>query len=98
MRRRHVSVRLSLVNLESRITPSGVPTQWTVRGAGGGGSLFSPAFNPTNPSEIYVCSDMSQLFRTTTAGTGWQEIDFRQLDGGHDPKVQFTENPSIRYL
>ncbi|HEX4589254.1 MAG TPA: hypothetical protein VH120_04955, partial [Gemmataceae bacterium] len=97
MRRRHVPVRLSLLSLESRVTPSGVPTQWTVRGAGGGGSLFSPSFNPTNPSEIYVSSDMSQLFRTTNGGAGWQEVDFRQIQGGHESQVQFTENPSIRY-
>ncbi|HEX4591275.1 MAG TPA: hypothetical protein VH120_15165, partial [Gemmataceae bacterium] len=71
-RRRPVPVRLSLTRLEARATPSGVPAQWTVRGAGGGGSLFSPSFNSTNSSEIYVSSDMSQLFRTTNGGAGWQ--------------------------
>jgi photosystem II stability/assembly factor-like uncharacterized protein len=89
--------RLTVTTLEDRLTPTGVPTQWTVRGSGGGGSLYSPAFNPTNSSEIYVGSDMSQLFHTTTAGASWQEIDFRQLTGGPDAKVQFTENPNILY-
>ena len=89
--------KLKLVALEERATPSGVPTQWSVRGSGGGGSLYSPAFNPLNPSEIYVGSDMSQTFHSTTAGASWQELDFRQLNGGPDAKVQFTENPNILY-
>jgi photosystem II stability/assembly factor-like uncharacterized protein len=89
--------RLTVSQLEDRCTPTGVPTAWSAHGAGGGGSLFSPAFNPTNPSEIYVSSDMSQLFHTTDGGASWQDVDFRQMQGGHESRVQFTENPSIRY-
>lgn len=89
--------RMSLLRLEERETPSGVPTTWIQRGAGGGGALFSPNFNPTNPNEIYVASDMSQVFRTTNAGANWSPVGFTQLGGGHEARVQFTEDPNIRY-
>jgi photosystem II stability/assembly factor-like uncharacterized protein len=75
-----------------------VPTQWTVRGSGGGGALFSPQFNPANPNDIYIASDMSQVFHTTNAGASWQTVDFRQLQGGHEARVQFTEDSNIRYI
>jgi len=89
--------RLTLTKLEDRLAPSGVPLQWQVRGSGGGGALFSPQFNPANPNDIYVASDMSQVFHTTNAGASWQTVDFRQLQGGHEARVQFTEDPNIRY-
>src|SRR5439155_907596 len=89
--------RLVLTRLEDRTAPSGVPTQWQVRGSGGGGALFSPQLNPANPNDIYIASDMSQVFHTTNAGALWQTVDFRQLQGGHEARVQFTEDPNIRY-
>jgi photosystem II stability/assembly factor-like uncharacterized protein len=98
--RRSTSVkggRLAVLALESRLAPSGVPSTFTNRGSGGGGALFSPQINPADPSEIYVASDMSQLFHTTNAGTTWQQVDFRQIEGGHQAQVQFTEDPNIRY-
>src|SRR5262245_5949662 len=90
-------VRPVLLKLEDRDVPSGVPLDWSQRGAGGGGSIFSPSYNPANNNEIYASSDMSQLFRTTDAGATWQTTDFRELAGNHESKVQFTNNPNIRY-
>jgi photosystem II stability/assembly factor-like uncharacterized protein len=89
--------RLFVTRLENRLAPSGAPTQWQVRGSGGGGALFSPQFNPANPNDIYIASDMSEVFHTTNAGASWQMVDFRQLQGGHEARVQFTEDPNIRY-
>ncbi|HEY1380495.1 MAG TPA: hypothetical protein VGF55_27085, partial [Gemmataceae bacterium] len=94
---RNFRPKLTLLPLEPRLVPSGVPTQWAVRGSGGGGALFSPQFSPANPGEIYVASDMSQVFHTTDSGANWQELDFRQLEGGHEARVQFTEDPNVRY-
>lgn len=89
--------RLAVVKLENRLAPSGVPAQWVTRGSGGGGSLFSPQINPINAAEYYVSSDMGQLFHTTDAGATWREVDFRQLQGNHETRVNFTENPNIQY-
>jgi photosystem II stability/assembly factor-like uncharacterized protein len=96
-RKQAANRKLSVTPLDDRIAPSGVPAQWSIVGAGGGGALYSPQFNPANPSEIYVASDMSQVFHTTNAGASWQELDFRQIEGGPESQVQFTDNPNIRY-
>src|SRR4051794_14037069 len=87
--------RLAVVRLEDRLAPSGVPTQWSVHGAGGGGSLFSPQINPANPAEYYVSSDMGELFHSTNAGASWTEVDFRQLQGNHETRINFTEDPNV---
>jgi photosystem II stability/assembly factor-like uncharacterized protein len=89
--------RPTLIALEGRALLSGVPSQWSIRGSGGGGSLFAPQINPYNPAEYYVSSDMSQLFHTTNSGASWQTVDFRQIQGGHETRVQYTENPNILY-
>ena len=89
-------VRLECEALEDRRTPS-VVTSWQYRGSGGGGSLFSPEFSPYNLNEIYLGSDMGQVFHTTNFGTSWNELDFRQIQAGHGPEVQFTNNPLVLY-
>ncbi|MDQ3020019.1 MAG: hypothetical protein M3R36_05545 [Bacteroidota bacterium] len=78
-------------NLNSQIT------QWTSRGPGGGGALFSPSFSPHNPGEIYLSCDMSELFHTTDLGLSWKETDFREMIGNNGAKVQFTNDPNIIY-
>lgn len=89
--------RLHLTQLEDRTVPSGLPATWDQRGSGGGGALFAPAINPANGSDIWISSDMSQLFHSTNAGASWQTQDFRTIQGGHETRVLFTENPLIRY-
>jgi photosystem II stability/assembly factor-like uncharacterized protein len=83
--------------LEERTLLSSVPTVWAPRGPGGGGALYSPAISPTNAGEIYIASDMGELFHTTNSGASWSEIDFRQIQSSHETRVEFTENPSILY-
>lgn len=86
-----------LLELESRDVPSGVPLEWSDRGSGGGGALFSPSINPAAHDEIYIASDMSQLFRTANGGDTWTTTDFRQLGGNREARVQFTNDPNVRY-
>ena len=77
--------------------PAAQPTQWTARGPGGGGSFFSPSFSPWLPGEMYVASDMSEVFHTTNYGAAWSVVNFQQLMGGRPALVQFTSNPLVRY-
>ncbi|CAN5546274.1 hypothetical protein BH11PLA2_BH11PLA2_25390 [soil metagenome] len=88
---------LQLLRLEDRWTPSGVPTSWNIRGSGGGGALFSPQINPADSNEYYIASDMSEVFHSANAGASWSMVDFRKLQGGHESRVQFTNDPNIRY-
>ncbi|HXB39453.1 MAG TPA: hypothetical protein VNZ49_02855, partial [Bacteroidia bacterium] len=78
-------------------TFSQAPTSWQSHGIGGGGALFSPSINPANHNEIYVACDMSELFHTTNSGQTWGELNFTQVQGGHDSYVSFTNNPNILY-
>lgn len=96
-RRPSAAFRPVLLPLEDRSVPSGVPASWSVRGAGGGGALFSPSVNPSAPNELFVSSDMGELFRSTDTGASWQQVDFRQLRGNHETRVQFTEVPGLVY-
>lgn len=93
--RRSRSVR-AIEPLEHRIVFAAVQN-WSIRGVGGGGALFSPSFNPTNANEMYIASDMGQLFRTTNEGVLWETVDHTELHGGHNSEVQFTTDPLIRY-
>lgn len=70
---------------------------WSSRGAGGGGALFSPTINPLNSNEMYIASDMGQVFHTTNEGTSWDQVDFREIQGSTNSKVQYTNNPQILY-
>ena len=71
---------------------------WQPRGPGGGGSLFAPSINPLNPNEIYISSDVGELFRSVDGGANWRDLDFRQLQGGTISRVQFTSDPLVRYV
>lgn len=82
---------LIITNLNAQIL------QWTSRGPGGGGALFSPSFSPHNPEEIYIGCDMSELFHSTDLGLSWNETDFREITGNNGAKVQFTNDPDIIY-
>jgi photosystem II stability/assembly factor-like uncharacterized protein len=72
-------------------------TQWTSKGPGAGGALFSPSFSPHNSNEIYIACDMSELFHTTNLGLSWNEISFNNITGNNGANVRFTENPQILY-
>src|SRR5204863_5482485 len=93
MRRR----RLILESLESREVPSSVPTTWSVRGTGGGGALYSPAFGWTDPNDLSIASDMSNLFHSTDGGNSWQTVSHLQIQGNHYARMQYTNDPLIRY-
>lgn len=60
--------------------------------------MFAPSINPLDPNEIYVSSDMGELFRSTDGGATWRNVDFRQLQGGTLSRVQFTADPLVRYV
>jgi hypothetical protein len=77
---------------------AGPPAQFVSRGPGGGGAFFGPSINPFNPNEMWVGSDMSDLFHSTDFGGTWDTVDFRLLQGGSQSgRMAFTSNPLVRY-
>ncbi len=83
-------------SLEARDLLSAV-TAFEPRGIGGGGAMFVPAISPFNSDEIYVASDMSQILHTSSRGSSWDIVDFRQIQGGPEARVSFTSDPNILY-
>jgi photosystem II stability/assembly factor-like uncharacterized protein len=75
-----------------------VPSVWISHGMGGGGGMYAPSFSPFDPNELCLSCDMSELFHTTTLGTSWETVDFRQVQGFRESEVQFTSDPLIRYV
>lgn len=73
------------------------PDTFQSRGVGGGGALFSPSFNPSNPNEYYIACDMSELFHTTNLGATYNQVDFQQFNGGHNSRVCFTSTANLLY-
>src|SRR5262245_44465826 len=77
---------------------AGPPARFVSRGPGGGGAFFGPSINPYNPDDVWIGSDMSDLFHSTDFGRTWETVDFRLLQGGNLPgRMEFTSNPLIRY-
>jgi photosystem II stability/assembly factor-like uncharacterized protein len=74
------------------------PAKFISRGPGGGGAFFGPSINPFNPDDVWIGSDMSDLFHSTDFGRNWDTFDFRVLQGGNQPgRMEFTSNPMVRY-
>ncbi len=72
-------------------------TQFSNRGMGGGGALFSPAISPFNHNQIWMSCDMTELFNSADGGESWTFYDFREFTAFQQSKVNFTSNPKILY-
>ena len=84
--------------LVAGIALAGPPARFVSRGPGGGGAFFGPSINPFNPDDLWVGSDMSDLFHSTDFGRTWDTVDFRMLQGGSQPgRMEFTSDPLVRY-
>src|SRR3954467_10133028 len=74
------------------------PARFVSRGPGGGGAFFAPSINPYNADDLWIGSDMSDLFHSTDFGRNWDTVDFRVLQGGSLPgRMEFTSHPLVRY-
>lgn len=91
-------VRFLFMALLGLSASAAVPERFVSRGPGGGGAFFGPAINPFAPDEVWVGSDMSDLFLTRDFGRSWDTVDFRVLQGGNQgPRVAFTSDPKLLY-
>lgn len=84
--------------LAAGAAPASPPAVFASRGPGGGGAFFGPAVNPHRPDEVWVGSDMSDLFRSGDFGRTWDTVDFRVLQGGNQgPRVAWTSVSNVCY-
>ena len=87
----------SAVVLFCSVVTGAPPSSWSVRGIGGGGALYNPVFNLSNPAEMYAGCDMSELFHSYDTGHTWNIEHFSLIQGGNHVGVQFTSDPQVRY-
>lgn len=70
---------------------------WTSKGIGAGGALYSPVISLHNSQEIWMSCDMSGVYRSTNFGTNWSLQNASALQGSRNTSIQFTSNPQICY-
>lgn len=92
------TMRLAPVeSLEDRMLLS-APDQWLQRGLSGGGVLENPALSPHNPNEIYLATDMTQVFHSKDLGASWDFYGFNELiTSNKENGVQFTSDPMVLF-
>ena len=56
--------------------PARPPRRFQPRGVGGGGALFGPTISPIDPDELYVGTDMTDLYHSLDFGAHWETIPF----------------------
>ncbi len=67
-------------------------------GVGGGGALYNLSFNPKNPADFWVETDMGELFHTADNGVNWTYPDLEKLQGYHESKIQWTNVEGTIYV
>ena len=84
--------------LESRcLLSAGPPDAWEIRGIGGGGAMFAPSFSP-HDDQMYVVSDMSNLFRSDDLGASWEMYPSNSIRVNREHYVRFTSDPNVLYM
>jgi len=74
------------------------PKSWESRGIGGGGAFFAPSFNPHNPGEMFLTTDMGNFYRTKNYGASWTMYPFTMITGNRNHTVKYTKNRDILYF
>ena len=77
--------------------PAHPPRRFEPRGVGGGGALFGPTISPIDPDELYVGTDMTDLYHSVDFGAHWDTIPFTVVQGDSFTSTQFTADPALLY-
>jgi len=59
------------------INPNGRNDMWGFIGPGGGGAMFNPAINPSDPNHAFVSCDMTGSYVTYDGGNHWRMFNLR---------------------
>jgi photosystem II stability/assembly factor-like uncharacterized protein len=68
------------------------PGNFTVIGPGGGGSLYNPTINPSDPDTVLTSTDMTGAYITHDGGRSWRMFNLRGAVNffAFDPKTPHT--------
>lgn len=67
--------------------------EWESRGIGGGGAFLAASFNPHDPNDLVVSTDMGAAYRSTDFGRSWWAWRFDSLRGGDRAVLHWTGRP-----
>ena len=70
------------------------PSNWTIKGVGGGGAVYRPSISPHNGNKAFLACDMTPIHQTNDFGKTWSLLPFQQLPGNRNTEVQFTSVPT----
>ena len=74
------------------------PKSFAAHGIGGGGAFYCPVVNPANNKEMFLTTDMSDMYHSTDGGNSWTVVNFTELiSGGILSQVQFTNTSGLLY-
>ncbi len=65
------------IGSDAIVNPNGRNDQWGFIGPGGGGAMFNPAINPSDPNHAFVSCDMTGSFVTYDGGKQWRMFNLR---------------------
>ena len=76
--------------------------QWGFIGPGGGGAMFNPAINPSDPKNVFVSCDMTGSFVTYDGGEKWRMFNLRGVTrfysfDRNEPKVVYAGTSNMLF-
>ncbi|MFT7160642.1 MAG: hypothetical protein ACI9GZ_001818, partial [Bacteroidia bacterium] len=76
--------------------------KWGFVGPGGGGAMFNPAINPSDPNHAFVSCDMTGSFVTYNGGANWRMFNLRGVVRFYafdplDSKVVYAGTSNVLY-
>lgn len=66
-----------VIGKDAIINSNGRNDLWSFIGPGGGGAMFHPAINPSDPENVFVSCDMTGSFVTYDGGKKWRMFNLR---------------------
>ncbi len=65
------------IGADAMVNSNGRNDQWGFIGPGGGGAMYIPAINPSDPNNVFVSCDMTGSYVTYDGGERWRMFNLR---------------------
>ncbi len=95
---RHPKPLLLTLSLIYGVLIQAQPAKFSAHGIGGGGAFYCPAVNPANNNELFLTTDMSDMYHSMDGGNSWTVVNFTYLvSSGMASQIQFTNTANKLY-
>lgn len=98
----HISKKQLVIDADAMVNSNGRNDLWGFIGPGGGGAMFNPAINPSDPDNVFVSCDMTGSFVTYDGGERWRMFNLRGVTkfysfDRNDPKVIYAGTSNMLF-